>query len=65
MGLSDVVRGWISSEDSSGAPSAESPAEESSETVIYECRDCGTTVTSETTECPNCESTAIAEYPVE
>ena len=65
MGLSDVVRGWISSGDSNGDPSAESTAEEPQETVIYECRNCGTTVTPETTTCPSCESTAIAEYPVE
>lgn len=34
-------------------------------TVIYECRECGTTVTADTTCCPTCRSTAIAEYPVE
>ncbi|MCU4742706.1 hypothetical protein [Natronoglomus mannanivorans] len=32
--------------------------------VIYECRNCGTTVSPDET-CPTCGSTAIAEYPVD
>lgn len=34
----------------------------SGETVVRECRRCGTTVGGETETCPTCESTAIVTY---
>ncbi|MDG5820520.1 hypothetical protein [Natronococcus sp. A-GB7] len=30
--------------------------------VLYECRRCGTTFSTETIECPRCESNEIARY---
>jgi len=30
------------------------------ETVVYECRNCGTALDSEQGPCPNCDSTEIA-----
>lgn len=33
--------------------------------VVYECRDCGTTVSSGTNHCPSCDGSAIAEYIIE
>ena len=76
MGLSDVLRGWIARSDSTGEgnPTTESPREPPSvdsdgdtsvHTIVYECRNCGTTVSSATAACPTCESDAIAEYPIE
>ncbi|WP_276257024.1 hypothetical protein [Halomontanus rarus] len=77
MGLSDVVRGLLADGQSRDDPNDGSPSPEESsvakpkpktepdpETVVYECRNCGTTVSPDET-CPTCGSTAIAEYPVD
>ena len=32
------------------------------DTVMYECRRCGTTLVAETEACPNCESQDVACY---
>ncbi|GAB3035987.1 hypothetical protein [Natronobiforma cellulositropha] len=61
MGLSDVVRGLLSGED----PASDAESDAAAGTVVYECRNCGTTVGPDATECPNCDSTAIVEYPIE
>ena len=37
----------------------------SDEAIVYECRECGTTVGGKTQPCPSCGSGEIAEYPVE
>lgn len=34
-------------------------------TVIYECRNCGTTLDDREAECPACGSTATARYEME
>jgi rubrerythrin len=46
MGLLEVIRG----PEGGGSDS------------VYECRNCGTTVSSETDECPVCGSSEIATY---
>lgn len=33
--------------------------------VVYECRNCGTTVTEDTDHCPACNSTGIARYAIQ
>lgn len=30
--------------------------------TLYECRDCGATVSPETERCPTCDATGIARY---
>jgi|GEM_PF-1861283 rubrerythrin len=35
------------------------------QTVVYECRECGRTVDGETDRCPACGTESIARYPVE
>lgn len=32
--------------------------------TLYECRECETTVSPDTAECPTCDSTEIARYRV-
>lgn len=69
MSLSDFVSGLLSG---GGVDSAEAgpdgrpgnPTGDSA-TVVYECRQCGTTVGSDSDRCPTCETATIAEYPVE
>ncbi|AKH98653.1 MULTISPECIES: zinc ribbon domain-containing protein [Halobacteriaceae] len=34
------------------------------DTVMYECRHCGTTVDHDADRCPRCDATAIARYHV-
>lgn len=34
-------------------------------TVVHECRNCGTNVSAGTTQCPTCESDAIATYSID
>jgi rubrerythrin len=34
----------------------------SSETVLYECRNCGTTLEEDSEECPECSATEVATY---
>ncbi|WP_435158176.1 zinc ribbon domain-containing protein [Haladaptatus sp. DFWS20] len=48
MSLSAKVRRWLSDD----------------ETIMYECRDCGTTLLSTRQRCPNCGSTEIASFDV-
>ncbi len=33
-----------------------------SRTIVYECRNCGTTLDTEATTCPDCESDEVAMY---
>ncbi|MFC3958311.1 hypothetical protein [Halovivax cerinus] len=40
------------------------PDDDPESTIVYECRRCGTTVSSETSACPRCERGTIAAYPV-
>lgn len=35
------------------------------ESVVYECRDCGTSVDGEVESCPNCESDRIVTHRLE
>lgn len=65
MTLSNLLTGLFTGDDSN-RPSPETPS--SSETpsqVIYECRNCGTTLTPESMACPHCDETAVVEYPIE
>ncbi len=39
-------------------------AEDGTNGAMYECRDCGTTVSPEMEECPVCDSTEIACYKI-
>ncbi|MFP8957095.1 hypothetical protein ACLI4Y_10225 [Natrialbaceae archaeon A-CW3] len=65
MALSDLVTDLLSGTDtrSPDTPTNQSTAETSS--LVYECRNCGTTVTPETIVCPNCDHDEIVEYPVD
>lgn len=81
MGLSDVVRGLIVDEQSSGGDDRESPSLEQSSRTERETgarTETGTetgavvyecrscgTTVSPDETCPTCGSTAIAEYPVD
>lgn len=48
MSLTDAMVRWLSDD----------------ENVIYECRECGTTLESGELRCPHCGSLAIAEYDI-
>lgn len=37
---------------------------ETDQGIIYECRDCGTTVGPDTESCPMCESIEIVKYEI-
>ncbi|WP_440767285.1 hypothetical protein [Natronorubrum sp. DTA7] len=68
MSLSRLLSGLFTDSE----PSTESPAttrssgesEESTATVVHECRNCGTNVSAETTCCPACESDDIVRYSI-
>ncbi|WP_255171686.1 hypothetical protein [Natrononativus amylolyticus] len=68
MGISDLLSGlWH--EDETATERSESATQrrppQSADTVVYECRYCGTTVSGTTVRCPTCESDEIATYPIE
>lgn len=64
MGWTDYLTDILST----GSPSTTSSmnAEDAERVdVVYECRDCGTTVSSSAFKCPSCEGAGIAEYIIE
>lgn len=70
MSLADLIPDFLSKEGKSesgdnGEGANRVQADEPEPSVIYECRECGMTVSADTDQCPSCESDAIAEYPVE
>lgn len=48
MSLSTAVRRWLSDEDA----------------LVYECRNCGTTLEATADQCPTCGSTEIVVFDV-
>ncbi|WP_290818510.1 hypothetical protein [Halovivax sp.] len=68
MTLSDFVSGLFSDASSSADAAGEARSTDRGGdvlTVVYECRQCGTTVAADAYRCPTCERAGIAEYPVE
>ena len=69
MSLSEFVTSLFSGSKGDESPSDTSsqPGEGTSQNgaVIYECRQCGTTVTPEAKTCPNCGDDDIVDYPIE
>lgn len=66
--LSDLFTGSETSTDSPASTQnsdAGGSTAESGTTVIYECRNCGTNVSDETTCCPACESDDIVRYTID
>lgn len=61
MGLSEFISDLMPNESGNGGgrPDARAGA------VVHECRECGTTVSADTTQCPTCGASEIVEYPVE
>ena len=67
MSLSDILTGILSddSDDGAGVDGSDEEYDAGDSAVVYECRECGVTVSEDTTRCPSCDARAIAEYPVE
>ncbi|QFU84931.1 hypothetical protein [Natronorubrum aibiense] len=54
------------SEANTESPSTPQDSEETEQpVVIYECRDCGTNVSADTTRCPVCDGDDIVRYSIE
>ena len=64
MGLTDYLPNLLSDEYTSTASSTNGMAAEHVD-VVYECRHCGTTVSSRTSRCPSCDESDIAKYIIE
>lgn len=67
MSLSTLL-GELFSDTASGTETpdtATESGEDGSVTVLHECRNCGTNVSGETTDCPACESEEIVTYSIE
>ena len=64
MSLADILTGILSDDvdDPTGSDDRGSPEERS---IVFECRECGVTVSEGTSRCPSCDAAAIAEYPIE
>lgn len=68
MGISELLSGLWSESDSAAdraEPAVHGRPSQSRRTVIYECRNCGTTVSVDTDRCPTCDSDGIAAYTIE
>ncbi|MDQ2052120.1 hypothetical protein RBH26_16705 [Natronolimnohabitans sp. A-GB9] len=67
MSLSRLLSGlFAGSEPDTDSPAATADDGENDHvTVIYECRNCGTTVSADTTRCPACEGEDIVRYSID
>ncbi|UTF55018.1 zinc ribbon domain-containing protein [Natronosalvus rutilus] len=67
MSLSDIFTGLLPGTDAEPeSPDAPRGANvDGPTTVVYECRNCGTTVDPKTSRCPHCDHDEIVEYPID
>ncbi|MDS0475097.1 hypothetical protein [Natrinema sp. 1APR25-10V2] len=64
--LSELFTG-SESESGTESPTAAPERGDSAQsiTVVHECRDCGTNVSADTTQCPACESEDIVTHSID
>lgn len=67
MSLSRLLSGLFagSESDTDSPPATADGGESDPATVIYECRNCGTTVSADTVRCPACEGEDIVRYSID